>query len=894
MSPSPNRPSARKPLPPPEQPPIETHPGKEEAASDRPTIDDIDLFQVASPPQAADCTVPFDPRCPVLPSRFGQYILEARIDSGGMGVVYKARQPFNSADPSMTRLVALKMILPEKLGSAQVIKRFLTEAHSAAQLEYHPNIVQIHDVGEVNGVPYFSMQYIAGGSLQQIVDEQYVFPPPNIARLVKKVADAVHFAHTEANIIHRDIKPSNILLGRETDSWGEINLDQAGSAGTNSFSRWAPKLTDFGLVRQADSTMTVQGEVIGTPSYMSPEQARGDLDTIGPRSDVYSIGAVLYALLTGHPPFDAPNPQATITRLLNDEPLPPRQTVKGKATPRDLELICLKCLEKDPARRYQTARALVEDLERFESGEPVLAKPVGTMSVVFRKLRRQAWRLAGGLIVLACLAIVAAFVIRDHMAGKERERKERQEYRTAIESIELVKTALNAREGDRGFNPRDWDRQLRHNYDRLKRLLPAPHLEARQGAQVCCELAEGLWEHGHKDHAIKAAEAAQAVCDEIEAHETLTDRDRILRAKARVQLGRIAVEQSHFADANDHYQRAIGDLKSCASRDEGMILIEAEIYHCRGEMYNAKAKRPMAVGEYKKSIDLRKQLTNNRPYSDSSARAYWNDLARGHGYAGDTLLDLGQFDDADRDYHEAEVIRQALHQAFNDPKSRQQLGRSYMNTGLLMLRRDKRADAIDALRKAIDAFEAIVEKTEHSVAAFKADLADASLELAEIFFNPPIATGNMREAETLARRAAGFYGELLKKDPDNSSYWRGTLRAALDLAYCSVESEGAETDKLLNETRRKLTEFEERKEFRENPEVFYLHAVFEAIRGLRSPGGETECLVAVQNQLAMAIKGGFANAEQLRRDGRLRLFRLKKKDELDVMVNDCERKRKGG
>src|SRR5262245_11106700 len=155
-----------------------------------PTIDEVDLYATLSSASVPECSVPFDPRAPVLPSRFGAYILESRIDEGGMGVVYKARQLFNPSQPAMSRVVALKMILLEKLSSPQAVKRFLAEAHSAARLEYHPNIVQIHDVGEVDGMPYFSMQFIGGGSLQDIVDERHILPPKISARVVRKVADA--------------------------------------------------------------------------------------------------------------------------------------------------------------------------------------------------------------------------------------------------------------------------------------------------------------------------------------------------------------------------------------------------------------------------------------------------------------------------------------------------------------------------------------------------------------------------------------------------------------------------------------------------------------------------------------------------------------------------------
>ncbi|MCX6902886.1 MAG: serine/threonine-protein kinase [Verrucomicrobia bacterium] len=283
---------------------------------------------------------------------FGDYELLEEIAHGGMGIVYKARQV------SLNRIVAVKMILAGQLAGEADVKRFHLEAEAAANLQ-HPNIVAIHEVGEHGGQHYFSMDYVEGKNLAELVQDGPL-PPAHAARYLKTVAEAVHFAH-QRGTIHRDLKPHNVLID---------GLDQ-------------PRITDFGLAKQVakESTLTQTGAVMGSPSYMSPEQAAGRHDLVGPPSDVYSLGAILYQLLTGRAPFVGATPMATLRMVQEDEPMTP-----AKLNPKvsaDLETICLKCLEKKPERRYASARALAEDLERFLNHEPILARRPS--------VARQAW-----------------------------------------------------------------------------------------------------------------------------------------------------------------------------------------------------------------------------------------------------------------------------------------------------------------------------------------------------------------------------------------------------------------------------------------------------------------------------------------------------------------------
>ncbi|VTR94004.1 serine threonine protein kinase : Tetratricopeptide repeat protein,protein kinase family protein OS=Singulisphaera acidiphila (strain ATCC BAA-1392 / DSM 18658 / VKM B-2454 / MOB10) GN=Sinac_4434 PE=3 SV=1: Pkinase: TPR_2: TPR_1 [Gemmata massiliana] len=321
---------------------------------------------------------------PVIPG----YEVESVLGRGGMGVVFRARHV------SLNRPVALKMVLAGAYAGPAERECLRREAETIAALR-HPHIVPVYDVGEVDSRPYFTMELVEGGSLAQRLTGAPL-PAKQAAALVTTVADAIESAH-RAGIVHRDLKPANILLSAD---------------GT-------PKVADFSLARRIEGvTLTQSGVAVGTPSYMSPEQASGRSRDVGPATDVYALGAILYELLTGRPPFRAETSTETVLQVVSQEAVPPARL--NASVPRDLETVCLKCLEKSPSHRFPTAAALADDLRRFQRGEPVSARPIGRPGRIVRWARRNP--AAAGLVVAAALLIILGGVL----GVRERERVVRQ------------------------------------------------------------------------------------------------------------------------------------------------------------------------------------------------------------------------------------------------------------------------------------------------------------------------------------------------------------------------------------------------------------------------------------------------------------------------------------
>jgi tetratricopeptide (TPR) repeat protein len=319
------------------------------------------------------------------------YEILGELGRGGMGVVYKARQL------GLKRLVALKMILAGAHAGPARLARFRAEAEAVARLQ-HPNIVQIHEIGEHDGLPFFSLELVDGGSLDKNLAGTPL-PPRRAAELAETLARAVHVAHAHG-IIHRDLKPANILLSRKNQEPRTKNQEPGPPDLDLGSWFFSPKVSDFGLAKRLDDdSATRTGAVLGTPSYMSPEQAAGKTEEIGPPADIYGLGAILYETLTGRPPFKAASVVDTLEQVRSAEPVPPSRL--QPKVPRDLETVCLKCLQKDPRKRYVSALDLADDLRRFLDGRPIKARPVGLAERAWRWCRRNT-----GVAVLSAVLLL--------------------------------------------------------------------------------------------------------------------------------------------------------------------------------------------------------------------------------------------------------------------------------------------------------------------------------------------------------------------------------------------------------------------------------------------------------------------------------------------------------
>ena len=419
----------------------------------------------------------------------GYDILE-ELGRGGMGVVYKARHR------RLRRLVALKMVLAGAHVGQAGLARFRAEAEAVAKL-VHPNIVQIFETGEHEGRPFFSLEFVEGGSLDQRINKSPT-NPRGAAQFVETLARTMDVAH-QRGIVHRDLKPANILLA-SVSSQSSMTRHRETDTSSLPEDHWSrtmvPKIADFGLAKRTDddSSQTATGAILGTPSYMAPEQAGGKNREIGPAVDIYALGAILYEMLVGRPPFKAGNPIDTVRQVIEQEPVPPRQL--EPRVPYDLETICLKCLEKDPARRFPTAAALADDLRRFVDGDPIHARPTPAWERAWKWGKRRPAIVALLALIPVAIASVVLFVLWHNVSlrgqldralteernARQREQEARQENHLSLLRQEGQKLFDSARVA---VAARDWATARVDLEKALATIGDAPNLEkVKQPAQA--------------------------------------------------------------------------------------------------------------------------------------------------------------------------------------------------------------------------------------------------------------------------------------------------------------------------------------------------------------------------------------------------------------------------
>ena len=585
-------------------------------------------------------TVQAVPPRQLAPGRFGNYELLAEIGRGGMGVVYRARQC--TAD----RIVALKVIRRDRLealprdSQTSALDRFRHEAQAAARLE-HENIVTVYEVGEIGGEQFFSMRYVEGESLAELL-RNGPMEGRRAAGYLEPVARAVHQAHVHG-ILHRDLKPQNILVDAKT-----------GRA----------LVADFGLAKLSEGAeeLTRAGEVMGTPPYMSPEQAR-DSAKVTAMTDVYALGATLYHLVTGRPPFQAATPVETLRQVMDEEPVPPRQL--NPSIDRDLETICVKCLEKEPPRRYDSAEALAEDLRRYLANEPIVARPISVFGRFVRWCRRNPI-VAGLLGTAAVLAVgVVVSIIVGYVQTSAALTVAEERYRQARETVDKFCTRVSE-----------------------DKLLNQPGMQPLQK-----ELLE------------MALEPLQQFVEERADDPTVRDE----LAKAYFRVGRVNELIQSPEKAMPSYQQARRmqeDLVAETPDDTGRLEALGETLTAIGRTLSRQRKLEEALAAHKEAASVRTKLVRLAPGEGEFKRMLANSLMN----MGIIQRETGRPEQARTKYEQAQALREeAAAAGFDSPELLRDLGMGYYNLARLAGSQRDSAEAEKNLREAVAVFEKLLK-----------------------------------------------------------------------------------------------------------------------------------------------------------------------------------------
>jgi serine/threonine-protein kinase len=675
------------------------------------------------------------------------YELLGVLGKGGMGVVYKARHL------ALNRVVALKMILGGAHAGAHQLERFRTEAEAVARLQ-HPNVVQIYEVGEHDGLPFCALEYLDGGNLAEKIDGKPQ-PPRQAAEVVRTLALALHAVHRQG-VVHRDLKPANVMLTAD---------------GT-------PKVTDFGLAKTLDGGAgpTVTGRILGTPAYMAPEQAGGYGGLVGPATDVYALGAVLYEMLTGRPPLQGESAWDTVQQVTAQEPVSPRR-LQPKVPP-DLETVCLKCLEKDPRKRYPSAGALADDLRAFLEGRPVKARPVSAWGRARKWARRKpAEALLALVVVLALFGLAAGLV---HHADQQRRLREEAQAREG-----LARQAQRDAEARR-LQAEEQERQVRASRDEAR----GQRDEARRQQKLA------------QDNLLQA----QLAVDELinVAQRRLPNEPHMERLRAQLLQTALGFCQRFLRDKQGEgaavrlqtarAYRMVGDIQELLGKHE-----EAETaYQSAARAYEGLMREPGAPPEYRdeaagtynnlwvvqadlgQAADARRSLARARELLDGLVKElpansdYQRDLAMTYNNEGIQAQTARDYPAAEKSYqHALELFGHLPPQALARPSYQLQLAKAEKNLGVLYHQTGRPAEAEERYRKALDRLRRLT--------AGAPDVVAYRNELGQVAANLGLVLVEARKPEAAAKvydEAVALYGRLAAQFPEVSDY-----RQLLALTY---------------------------------------------------------------------------------------------------------------
>ena len=704
-----------------------------------------------------------------VPKSIGGYTIHGVLGRGGTGVVYKA------LDVELKRTVALKMLWAGPDASEDELVRFRGEAEMVAQLQ-HPNIVQIYDIGQHEGHPYLALEFVEGGSLDAAIRGQPQ-SPRRAAEIVEILARAMHAAHDQ-NIIHRDLKPANVLV-----------------TASGHF-----KITDFGLAKRLGDSIgfTRTGDVMGTPSYMAPEQAAGQTREFGPAVDVYALGAILYELLTGRPPFKGASVPDTLDLVRHEEPASPSRLVPKLH--RDLSTICLKCLRKSPARRYESAEALADDLRRWLDGDPIQARPLGRFERWWLTVKRRPLATA----VTACAILCAAALVfslwsserarnQARLAEQEKElREEEKRVRVELEGqFDRSMTALNDITNvvmtgsalDSRKQLTDLHNALLRYYSDLVASSEVMRWQQRgRLATACLSLGDLMSKTGRKAQAIEAYRKAGAIAVDLLKEDNQKIEVRELLARTQLECGKQLRDLGRSADANEEYQAAkhtLSEVIELAPQRAKALQVLAEVWHQIGILEGDSSEtKKKALGSYEQGRKIREDLASREPDN----KEYRRDLARSYGYMGDVQLDLGHLPDADRSYWESHNLRKKL---TDQPEDRMQLGRSLGNFGNYQYRIRAYATAGDFFEQSREAQQKLVNEFP-AFTDYRADLAGTLCRLAEV----GLCHGRSRdEIRHLLEEARRHYSDLAAVDPGNTTVQFGLVETNVLLAMTLFDTD---------------------------------------------------------------------------------------------------------